>query len=148
MDYPQLNKTRTIICGSSKSTTKGSLFGRRQLDVRSGGRNTRLKPVYIVVLSAPYVTHQELQRYENERFRVELGVKNVKKHSNVYLIAGNPKALSSHSPERNPVPSKKSCGRPWKKLISITCSDAGPTGIRRSRRDRRKWGPSPKFINH
>ncbi len=53
-----------------------------------------------------FVTHQKLQRYENERFRIELEAQNAKKRlgrpsQSPYLFADDFKASSSRSPERN-----------------------------------------------
>lgn len=78
-----------------------------------------------------FVTHQELQRYENERYRIELEAENAKKHlgrpsKSRYLFADDIKASSSRSPERCSAPSKKPRGRPRKAMLFISSSDTEP----------------------
>lgn len=78
-----------------------------------------------------FVTHQELQRYENERFRIELEAQNAKKRSRTsskfpHLFAADSKSSSSRSPERSLTSRKKACGRPKKTMSFINSSDTEP----------------------
>jgi len=101
------------------------------LGTRFGGIVTRDSREVSLDEIGQFVTHQELQRYENERFRIELEAQNAKKRlgrpsQSSYLFAGDFKASSSRSPERNSASWKKSRGRPRKTMFCISSSDNEP----------------------
>jgi len=101
------------------------------LGTRFGGIVTRDSREVSLDEIGQFVTHQELQRYENERFRIELEAQNAKKRlgrpsQSSYLFAGDFKASSSRSPERNSASWKKSRGRRRKTMFCISSSDNEP----------------------
>lgn len=98
------------------------------LGTRFGGVLTREPQEVALDDISQFVTHQELQRYENARFKAELEAEIARKRLGrppKSLLVGNPKASLSRSPEPNPVPLKKPRGRPRKTMLSHTSSDTG-----------------------
>ena len=124
----------------SPSKLRKVILDRRTLDngdivfvlgTRFGGVVTRDEHEVPLDEIDSHVTNEELQRFENEKFRLELEAENMRKplgRPRKYPdpLAGGFTTSGSRTPERDGVPVQKARGRPRKGLISAASSHAAP----------------------